>query len=354
MPKAGTIAGQISIGDPTWLAKYNGLAPLAKLAIYDLGAQLEERTTLSTFTEYYRRSYRDSEARISSNSWGTQAPTGYDSFAQLTDDFLSDHPDFLLVFSAGNNGCSASKMQLSSPGVAKNVLTVGATFANFDSFTDKRSGNGLQLLNPSETIALKLHDLTRAALNRLPSDPVLAMWVDGAQGQSCRVQSGFGLAGRVAVVEANQRSEECSWGQLARQAADAGAITLLLLKSENVAGPLICWDDNNMSLQNLPIAIGSLSALGSQSLRTRLQSQSTVQMFFPVALADASPDRFVDSNVIAGDSSRGPLPDGRFKPDVLAPGFVVYSAAADGDLNSFQCNQVPGEFRNDGVIVLDC
>ena len=36
-----------------------------------------------------------------------------------------DHPDFLLLFAAGNNGPGASTV--ASPATAKNVIAVGAT-----------------------------------------------------------------------------------------------------------------------------------------------------------------------------------------------------------------------------------
>jgi len=72
-------------------------------------------------------------AQITSNSWG--APTGgaYDAEAQAYDALTRDATDsgsnshqILHVFSAGNDGLSGGQT-VSSPGTAKNVLTVGAT-----------------------------------------------------------------------------------------------------------------------------------------------------------------------------------------------------------------------------------
>jgi serine protease AprX len=73
-------------------------------------------------------------ARIHSDSWGAPSSNGrYDNWSVLADTWLSDHPDFLALFASGNDGSDANKDgvvdegSVSSPGTAKNVLTVGAS-----------------------------------------------------------------------------------------------------------------------------------------------------------------------------------------------------------------------------------
>lgn len=73
-------------------------------------------------------------ARVHTNSWGNPRSLGaYDGFAQQVDEYMFANPDMLLVFSAGNSGVDANKdgridaASVSSPGTAKNVLTVGAS-----------------------------------------------------------------------------------------------------------------------------------------------------------------------------------------------------------------------------------
>lgn len=73
-------------------------------------------------------------ARIHSNSWGAAINLGaYDTFAQLVDDYAFRTPEMLLIFAAGNSGVDKDKDgrvdggSISSPGTAKNVLTVGAS-----------------------------------------------------------------------------------------------------------------------------------------------------------------------------------------------------------------------------------
>ncbi|MGZ3711405.1 MAG: S8 family serine peptidase [Bdellovibrionota bacterium] len=73
-------------------------------------------------------------ARLHSNSWGAPNSNGrYDNMAVQADTFLFQNPDFLAIFAAGNDGADnnsdgvADEGSVSSPGSAKNVLTVGAS-----------------------------------------------------------------------------------------------------------------------------------------------------------------------------------------------------------------------------------
>lgn len=73
-------------------------------------------------------------ARVHSNSWGTARDVGaYDAMASQVDEFASQHPDFLIVFAAGNSGVDKNAdgvidpNSIGSPGTAKNALTVGAS-----------------------------------------------------------------------------------------------------------------------------------------------------------------------------------------------------------------------------------
>ena len=76
-------------------------------------------------------------ARISSHSWGCAGAADecnlYTSDASDTDQFVFDHPDFMVVFAAGNDGAAGS---VGSPGTAKNILCVGATQSSLDSWRE--------------------------------------------------------------------------------------------------------------------------------------------------------------------------------------------------------------------------
>jgi len=87
--------------------------------------------------------------RVHNNSWGAYLQARYDSMAIEVDEFVWDHPDFLPVIAAGNEGSCKPffhAMQgyvdfpsLGSPATAKNGLTVGAS-------RNKRNQHGLSTL----------------------------------------------------------------------------------------------------------------------------------------------------------------------------------------------------------------
>ncbi len=64
------------------------------------------------------------EPRTHSNSWGS-ADSTYDASTAQADLFLWVHPDFLILFAAGNNG--PAPLTVGNPGTAKSIVTVGAT-----------------------------------------------------------------------------------------------------------------------------------------------------------------------------------------------------------------------------------
>ena len=62
---------------------------------------------------------------IHSASWGSKTAGAYTEQCSSIDKYVWTHPDFLPVFSAGNEG--SGRTTIGSPASAKNVLTVGAT-----------------------------------------------------------------------------------------------------------------------------------------------------------------------------------------------------------------------------------
>lgn len=106
-------------------------------------------------------------ARIHTNSWGAARNFGaYDSFAIQVDEWLYANPDMLVLFAAGNSGVDKDKdgridaNSMSSPGTAKNVLTVGASENNV-------STGGIQV--PISKL--------RAAKDEWPAEPIYSDYV---------------------------------------------------------------------------------------------------------------------------------------------------------------------------------
>ncbi len=124
---AGSIlgAGTLSTG------QFRGVAYEARLvhqSVMDSGGGLGGLPyNLSTL---YLQAYTNG-ARIHSDSWGSSVYGAYSTYAQQSDEFMWDHPDMLLVFSAGNDGADSGDGvidpdSMGSPATAKNLLTVGA------------------------------------------------------------------------------------------------------------------------------------------------------------------------------------------------------------------------------------
>lgn len=107
-----------------------GIAPFARM-----GSTAIFGATASSATTWENTAYGQG-ARISSNSWGFTNAAGnpiprYDTNAQQYDAIVRDaqtgvagHQPLTIVFAAGNDGSAANTV--STPGTAKNVLTVGA------------------------------------------------------------------------------------------------------------------------------------------------------------------------------------------------------------------------------------
>jgi hypothetical protein len=109
-----------------------GTAPYARIGVTKLwncpsGEFAAERSYTEIVSDVYSRG-----ARISNNSWGSPfVPGGYDAPAREFDALVRDaqpsapgNQQLVEVFAAGNNSTFSS---IGSPGVAKNVITVGAS-----------------------------------------------------------------------------------------------------------------------------------------------------------------------------------------------------------------------------------
>jgi len=122
-----------------------GISPFGRLAnvrvfvpFFDVGFGDDQMVA-----DYFGRG-----ARISSNSWGQRYSSGvynsqaqeYDALARDAQAALSGNQEILFVFAAGNDGPGTGSV--SSPGTAKNVLTVGASET---SNPDSASGDGCGL-----------------------------------------------------------------------------------------------------------------------------------------------------------------------------------------------------------------
>ncbi|HEU5161715.1 MAG TPA: S8 family serine peptidase [Thermoanaerobaculia bacterium] len=147
----GTIVASVAAGDraPFGIAgDAEGIAPGAKLIIQDTGYVSTSACSVpglgcppSDLTPILDQAYRQG-ARIQSQEWGDRMGS-YSQLSEQLDAFVASHPDFVLVFNAGNAG-KAGAASVTGPGLAKNTIQAGGTREmNFDdSVVWEQSGRG--------------------------------------------------------------------------------------------------------------------------------------------------------------------------------------------------------------------
>jgi hypothetical protein len=96
-----------------------GMARDARLYFVDAGKNDGGVYTPDDLNDLYQPSYTGNlagAARISSNSWGSTVNVGYYTLASMqTDQFVWNHPNYLIAFAAGNYGCSARSRRREPP-----------------------------------------------------------------------------------------------------------------------------------------------------------------------------------------------------------------------------------------------
>ncbi|MEL4304390.1 PKD domain-containing protein [Methanococcoides sp. LMO-2] len=127
------VAGSVLGNGANSSGQFAGMAPEAQLvfqAIQDEDGSLGGIPT--DYGELFQQAY-DHNARIHTNSWGASVYGSYTSGSQSLDIFAWDHPNMLILFSAGNDGEDSNSDgvvdadSIGSPATAKNCLTVGSS-----------------------------------------------------------------------------------------------------------------------------------------------------------------------------------------------------------------------------------
>jgi PKD repeat protein len=140
---AGSVLGNgaNSGSDPAnhdYAGSYAGLAPEAQLIFQSIERYLAVVGCLTwglpfNLNDLFQPTF-DAGARIHTNSWGGAGSSGeYNANSQQTDQFAWTHPDFTILFSAGNTATDGDgdgvvdADSILAPGTAKNCITVGAS-----------------------------------------------------------------------------------------------------------------------------------------------------------------------------------------------------------------------------------
>ena len=126
------VAGSIIATGDKSQKKVRGGAYNANLIAISIWSEIYNRITIGSDPSPLFQEAYDQGVRVHSNSWGSFF-NGYDDVARSVDEFIWENPEALIVFAAGNLGIDANHDgrvdggSISSPGTAKNVLTVGAS-----------------------------------------------------------------------------------------------------------------------------------------------------------------------------------------------------------------------------------
>lgn len=139
---AGILAGD-DLATPLVHDAGDGMAPGAKLIIQDAGFGTDACGDLpgigcpvTDLNPVFQQAY-DQGARVHSNSWNDNenaaVQNNYSDASQDVDEFMWNHPDFLVVFAIGNNAFGGDGT-MGSPSTAKNTLTTGATYRANDAW----------------------------------------------------------------------------------------------------------------------------------------------------------------------------------------------------------------------------
>lgn len=116
---AATVAGTGAASD----GKFRGMAPGASIYFQGILNKDGEPELPANLADLFSPAY-SAGARVHVDGWGG-GPDVYQESAVQVDDFVRNHPDFLTIFGAGNNGPSSGT--ITTEANSKNALAVGAS-----------------------------------------------------------------------------------------------------------------------------------------------------------------------------------------------------------------------------------
>eukprot|EP00961_Rhodomonas_salina_P077236 1035720-Rhodomonas_salina.4 len=223
---AGSLAGDAR---NEGLRQYGGIAPEAKLLIEDFSNGVDDTLYIpddlysSVFPQSYARG-----ARVHTNSWGSRTRE-YSITSMEVDKFVHEHPDFLVIFAAGNDG--PGSMTVDNPANSKNGIAVGSSENQMEAYGSPVSYH-LRLATPAQandmqvTIVAASFGAVFDTSTQLSANLVRMHPEDGCSSAS----NANDLAGNVALLVRGA----CAFQLQAWYAAQAGAIAVVI--AHNASG----------------------------------------------------------------------------------------------------------------------
>ncbi|KAG2494005.1 hypothetical protein HYH03_007932 [Edaphochlamys debaryana] len=331
---SGSLAGAVQSGTAGGFRNdmATGSAPLARLSFFDFSAD-GRGLSVPSVNDVLLPTHYAVGARISSESWGGvgAGAVAYDSRAAAFDRFMWRNPDFVSVVAAGNDGTNNMMPTTASPATAKNTLTIGAsinhikganTWTNYMfAFRYTESSGAVQSYAFWPDMGSSSYsDWANALYNK----QITLAYI----GSPCTDYSGYtGAVALVDLAEVAASGTGCTRDIKAAKAQAAGAQGILFYQSDSAFAD----DYGYLGLTVTGILNGLITR--AQGLWMRSVLLNTANTRGHVTFLQY-PNVDTGINDLTDFTSHGPLQDGRFKPDIVAPGGpVVESAKSQATMN---------------------
>jgi len=221
----------------------------------------------------------------------------------------------VVVAAAGNAGAFGEQAfpalnTIDSPGSAASALTVGAS---------------LNLRQLIQSVRFGSQSVTAlSGTGPEPSAPVVARGADGralSNGAGCSELAPGALAGMIVVFD---RGGGCDFEAKVENAASAGALGVVIVNLDGEDQPFVMGE-----LETTDIPAFMVGHADGDRIRASLAAPGNSSLTLDPTLTS----RDFATDQVAPYSSRGPTPLGNIKPDIIAPGTFIYSAAQGLDPN---------------------
>jgi minor extracellular serine protease Vpr len=302
---AGIAGGSVTISP---LGTISGVAPMAYLGNYRvLGANGSGRTDLIA------RAIDEAVADgfdVLNMSFGGDAGTELDVVSSACENAVA--AGRVAVIAAGNAG--SDEMTIASPGISPSAITVAAT-------TNGHLVGPVISVDQASPVDGSLVKIGSASGNAVTLDDSLKSlpytFVDPA-GRGCGSLPASSLTNKVALIERGV----CAFADKVNNAAAAGARAVVVFNKDISEG-----SDGGETVINMDVAGTSIpSVFVPRSAGIAMRDFVAANPTATISIAPIG-SRTATSDLLAGFSARGPSSLELLKPDVAAPGVVIYSAA---------------------------
>eukprot|EP00921_Rhytidocystis_pertsovi_P003763 GHVQ01006525.1.p1 GENE.GHVQ01006525.1~~GHVQ01006525.1.p1 ORF type:complete len:1027 (+),score=142.00 GHVQ01006525.1:106-3081(+) len=340
----GTHVASLIAGNPQGVEdprSSSGIAPEAKLLFVDLVYINDHGEPVlnvpADIPKHYLDIFRKRNVTVVSSSWGSFGREFIYADTEV-DEYLAEHQDVLAVFAAGNDG-AAFNVHVDSPAKAKNVLTVGATwnyreayklFPQIELMEARFYLSSPCSLTPCESLKDSMYiTASPAAFGPLAQlSPDMIGLVTGGKLNLTEPQDGcdamlYTEPGSIAVTMRGG----CFFTTKAQHAQDAGYVGLLLVNNKLDESPydvaMVAESYESAAAITIPVVLISFENwhVISEASKAAALEGSDVLIDFPLQAS------YAQHKNVAPFSSYG-SPDGRVKPEVVAPGHMLLAADA--------------------------